>query len=300
MCGSTEIDGHAFCLGLDFLGTEDIRAQVTFLIRRAIFRSGNKMRKGEKFSLGLYSLGELLDMYHTHGAKKPHDKVYALLGMCSDTDLRPNYSLPSRVLMQHVVKSLLGNHVSVDCWDEKMTAVMNSKGFVIGKVTKVDISNTLGGGQTVEAMITTSPGCNIRRNARWLLPISAKSVQGGDIICLLQGALKPTIVRARNDYFTIVLIAAIPLEIIRVKVQDVAWSEVAYSALFSRDFVLVWDWETSLQNRNPDAYDALMRVNSLHSQLGKAEFEIDMDNAIRMWNGALILEDAEVLDRAEK
>ena len=99
MCGSTEIDGHAFCLGLDFLGTtsEDVRAQVTFLIRGAIFRSGNMSGNHGRLLLDICSLGELLDMYHAHGAKRPHDKLYALLGMCSDdlseARLKPDYSL---------------------------------------------------------------------------------------------------------------------------------------------------------------------------------------------------------------
>ena len=99
MCGSVEVDGHAFCLGLDSLGTalEESMVQVTFLIRGAIFRSRQIQRDQGRLSLDICSLGELVDMYHAHKATRLHDKVYALLGMCSDNlrtaGLEPDYDL---------------------------------------------------------------------------------------------------------------------------------------------------------------------------------------------------------------
>ncbi|OCK75279.1 hypothetical protein K432DRAFT_397410 [Lepidopterella palustris CBS 459.81] len=153
----------------------------------------------------------------------------------------------------------------------------------------MDINNVSGRGQTVEATITTSLGCRIRGSASWFLSTSAKSIQKGDIICLLQGTLKPTVVRARKDYFTIVVIAVVPPKHMHTKNRHIEWPDVAKSALFIRDFVLIWEWETFLRNRDPDPYDALIRVNSLRSQHAKMELEIDMDNAIRIWDPALIL-----------
>jgi hypothetical protein len=87
MYGSKEIDGHAFCLGLGFLNRtlKNSINQVTFLIRGAIFWSRHISRDQERFSIDICSLGELIDMYHTHEAKEPLDKVYALLGMCART-----------------------------------------------------------------------------------------------------------------------------------------------------------------------------------------------------------------------
>jgi hypothetical protein len=83
MCGSKRIDGYAFCLGLDSL--EDIyeahRAlrgsirTVAYLIRGAIFRSAYFTDSLSRASLNICPLGELLDMYHAHGATKRHDKV---------------------------------------------------------------------------------------------------------------------------------------------------------------------------------------------------------------------------------
>ncbi|OCK84868.1 hypothetical protein K432DRAFT_85503, partial [Lepidopterella palustris CBS 459.81] len=306
MCGSTEIDGHAFCLGLDFVGTaiEDITTQVTFLIRGAVFRSRNISRKQGRLSLDICSLSELFDMYHTYKVTKLHDKVYALLGMCSDdlgaARLEPDYSLPWGVLMQRVVKFILSDHVSVDTWNEKETAIIKSKGCVIGKVSKVEINTGLGGGQNVEAIINTSLGF-IRGNACWLLQSSAKSIQAGDIICLLKGASKPTIIRLQEDHFTIIVIAAGPPKHIQTKNRDVKWSELTQTASFIRDFLLVWDLETSFQNiQDPGKYDALIRATDLQSQRAKSTLGNNMDNSIRTWNISQILGDLKAFRKAEE
>jgi len=100
MCGSAEIDGYAFCLGFEFLNTtlKDSMCLVTYLIRVAIFRPRHILKKQESLSPDIYSLCELVDIYHAHEATKLPDKVYALLGMSSDNfstaDSEPNYSVP--------------------------------------------------------------------------------------------------------------------------------------------------------------------------------------------------------------
>ena len=99
MCGSTEIDGYAFCLGLQSLNLEDrpdlqnrIRS-LTYLIRSSIFRPKYTIRPSGELSLYIRSLGELVDMYRTRDATVPHDKVYALLGMSSDDPSGAGYRL---------------------------------------------------------------------------------------------------------------------------------------------------------------------------------------------------------------
>jgi hypothetical protein len=69
--------------------------QITYLIRGAIFRPRQISKKREK---DIYSLGQLVDMYHAHEATRRHDKVYTLLGMSSDdlnaASLNPDYKVP--------------------------------------------------------------------------------------------------------------------------------------------------------------------------------------------------------------
>ena len=91
ICGSVEIDGYAFCLGLKSLKltyTTSPELQtlpsVTYLIERAGLRSKYTTNLPERFSLNIRCLAELIDMFHTRKASDVHDKVYALLGMSSD------------------------------------------------------------------------------------------------------------------------------------------------------------------------------------------------------------------------
>src|SRR5262249_42378702 len=150
-------------------------------IKGAAFRRKKVSRSSERFSLRIRPLGELIDMYHTHKATERHDKIYALLGMSSDgptsAGIKPKYDTPWRELMHSLVRFVLGGHVFVDTWDEKETAVIKSKGCVLGKVSTVDAKSESGGGQNVEAIIKTSPGGRMSERTPWLLQTSAKSVQ---------------------------------------------------------------------------------------------------------------------------
>jgi hypothetical protein len=147
MCGSENIDGYVFCLGVDSLkncyearqGLQSLIRSVTYLIREAIFRPS--MGSLGRSSLDMCSLGELIDMYHTHESTKRHDKVYALLGMSSDdfskVDLLPNYGVPWEELLQRLAKYLLSKKISVETWGNREIAVIKSKGCILGKVISV-------------------------------------------------------------------------------------------------------------------------------------------------------------------
>jgi hypothetical protein len=73
--------------------------------------------------------------------------------------------------------------------------------------------------------LNTSTSLEYRRKwgDRWTLRVSEKSIQEGDVICLLQGASKPTIIRRRRD--------------------------------FPRDFLLAWNWDESLPNLQDQTSD---------------------------------------------
>src|ERR1700712_1381382 len=117
-CGRMEIDGYAFCLGVDSLrkileahvDLQNRIRSITYLIRGAIFRLG--------VSKGVCALGELIDMYHTHEATERHDKVYALLGMSSDdigrAKLFPNYQEPWKNILQRLAQFVVSDKISVE------------------------------------------------------------------------------------------------------------------------------------------------------------------------------------------
>lgn len=106
-CGSAEIDGYAFCLGVEELmrfynvppDLQSLIYSIAYLIRGAIFRP-----KGlDWVSHEVSPLSELVDMYHTHEANLHSNKVYALLGMTSDdlryTGLSPDYSIHGKTFL---------------------------------------------------------------------------------------------------------------------------------------------------------------------------------------------------------
>jgi hypothetical protein len=113
ICGSIEIDGYAFCLGLKSLTltyTASTEFQsvlsVTYLIERAGLRSKETPNSPKRFSLEIRPLAELIDMFHTRKATDVRDKIYALLGMSSDdpgkAGLRPNYGLPWKTCLSNL------------------------------------------------------------------------------------------------------------------------------------------------------------------------------------------------------
>ena len=123
-CGSTEVDGFAFCSGLNVLNLfnelpADLRARilsVTYLIRGAIFRPKYATNQSDNFSLNIRPLGELIEMYHTREATDRLDKVYALLGMSSDNPtvagLFADYNISWKQLFNKLIHFLLPKLVS--------------------------------------------------------------------------------------------------------------------------------------------------------------------------------------------
>lgn len=171
---------------------------VTHLIRGAIFRS-----QYTTSSLWGYSLGELLDMYHTHEVTVLSDKVYVLLGMSSEdkkaTALLLDYSAKWETLFRQLVKFILFKNISVETWaDRKDIEVIRSKGYTLGHVLSVKNDSAEYNIQHIEVILnntTRSLEYKMKYGTRWTLQASAKVVQKHDIICLLQGTSKPTIVR---------------------------------------------------------------------------------------------------------
>jgi hypothetical protein len=306
MCGSTEIDGYAFCLGLelfkgffkDYPGLQGPIDSVTYLIRGAIFRPKYATSTLGRVSLDICLLGELMDMYHTHKATIRHDKVYALLGMSSDNlskaNLSPNYGVPWKELLQRLVKFLLYEQISVETWDNRELAIIKSKGGVIGQVSSV-VSNW-DGRQEVHIDFKNIPE-HLGWTTPWTLQATAKSVQEGDLVCHLQGASAPTLIRPCEDYFEIIMTIATPPKTIRTDSGCDKPPEPPQSIRdFSCDFLLLWNWETSSGHlQNGLEYETMMEINGLVTN----HSERDLERAIRLSHVAVVLEDSEAYEGAE-
>jgi hypothetical protein len=295
-CGSTEIDGYAFCAALnsrsfDLLYEDSPKLQsliysVTYLIRGAVFRPKKVSRSSGRFSLRICPLGELIEMYHTREASRRHDKVFALLGMSSDdpiaSELLPDYELPWERLLERLVKFLLGGQVSVKTWAKMEMAVIKSKGCILGQVSSEGNANR--DGRLQVAITSKDTSGHLGPERKWTLQTSAKPVEVGDLICLLHGASNPTIIRLCKDHFSVVMIA-VPL----LQPEQPITS-------FPHDFLLVWDWvQGKLQDQE---YEAL--VNSRVPEQSNREVGSHSDKMTRLWNVVLILEDAEEHEKAKE
>ena len=242
------------------------------------------------------SLGELIDMYHNREATRRHDRIYALLGMSSEgpsaAGLLPNYQVSWKELLQRLVGFLLYKEISVETWNEREIAVIKTKGFILGQVSLVESDSARYDRQRVTiAFKNTSRSLEYRREwgDRWILQASAKPIRNSDLVCLLQGASKPTIVRTHKDHFAVIVIAVTPRQDAQTEYRYVERQGSPPSMeSFSRDFLLAWNWDQS--------NETLAEINTLVS-----EYSMTASNKITsLCNVALILQDVEEYEEAGK
>ncbi|KAF4624060.1 hypothetical protein G7Y89_g14116 [Cudoniella acicularis] len=306
MCGSTEIDGYAFCLGLKSLRTPQKLSYIASpglqslpslanLIERAGVRPKHITKLRGRYSLEIRSLAELVDMFHTRQASDYRDKVYALIGMSSDdpskAGLQPNYKISWEELFQKLVEFVLGKDVFVETSGQR--AVIKSKGCILGQVSSVRRNDK----QSVK-IISSNAAWDIGGKIEWIFQASAKPIQERDVICLLHGASKPTIIRLCQDHFAIIVIAATPLN------RSGSFGLPETSQLqrqYLRDFLLVWDWENpqgELQDQGE--YKTLTKTYSQALEYSKAESGDYLDKLGRLWNDIAILDDLREHGKADE
>ncbi|TGO33472.1 hypothetical protein BHYA_0244g00090 [Botrytis hyacinthi] len=125
MCGLVEIDGYAFCSGLN-LGKDSFEAypklqrlirSVIRLMKEANFRPKYAKRSSDNFSLDIRPLSELIGTYYTRESTDDLDKEYALLAMCSNNPtsagLLPDYTILWKQRFQQLVKFILCKEIPV-------------------------------------------------------------------------------------------------------------------------------------------------------------------------------------------
>ncbi|RDH39438.1 HET-domain-containing protein [Aspergillus welwitschiae] len=259
MCGSVQIKGHVFCEGLRKSGLSSrfqaLVGPVAFLIRSALDRP-----KYEPNSRGSLTIGELLGMYCSHDATEQHDKVYALLGLSADpiTDaLTPNL-WPS-----------LGYECSVETWHGIDTAVIKGKAWIIGHLYSVHWNHT-------------AQWLGNRRDwkTEWQLQASARLVQDGDILCLLQGASKPSIIRLCRDHFTIVMPAVTP----RKRRHGEMLEQTVHGRRFMNSLIdILLTWRVPLADHYKVDLDAESKLNYMAPDYKEEQSEVDKRRNLIMW-----------------
>ncbi|THV52588.1 hypothetical protein BGAL_0075g00340 [Botrytis galanthina] len=302
VCGSMTIAGSAFCVGVkslelsytDFPELQTLPSVID-LIERAGLRPKFKANSREKFSLNIRSLAELIDMFHTRQATDRRDKVYALLGMSSDAPetagIQPSYENSWEELFQQVVKFTLGKHISVRIFSQRN--MIQCRGVILGWVSSVERDDrqhvTIGSRPKVPVL---------DHELNWTVQASANPIQKHDIIFLLYGASKPSIIRLCEDHFAVVVIAATPLD----RESHVEWPQLSQSQISSlRNILLVWDWgNTSGKIQDGREYKSLTKKFSQVSVFSREESGGHLEKAIRLWNDIAILDDLQEWDEADE
>ncbi|KAM0542086.1 hypothetical protein ACHAO7_010151 [Fusarium culmorum] len=232
-------------------------------------------------------------MYHTRQATERRDKVYALLGMSSDdpsiAGLSANYEISWGRLFQQLVNFFFSKQVSVDTWDDKEIAVIRGKGCVLGEVSSVKRDNDWEDRQHVGITWKNASGYG-GPHSRWTFQASAKSVQVGDAVCLLQGASSPTIIRLCNDYWAVIMIAVPPPDDLQAASSDTKSELLRLITTFPHDFLLVWNWDI-YPDGSQDGEDYEHFMGAPMSKCSKTKLEDYLDKVTRLWNTGVALQD---------
>ncbi|KAL8367568.1 hypothetical protein RB599_003451 [Gaeumannomyces hyphopodioides] len=301
--GSTEIDGYAFCLGLGVLGPfykthpnlQTLIPPIAHLIKDAVFRrrhDRDDTSRPARFSLNIRPLGELVDMYHTRKATVPLDKVYALLGMSSDdpaAKIEANYTSSWEDLLRKLVHFSLSNQMSVSTWDGEEVAVIEAKGYVLGEVSSA--------GDDVKITWKTAPGHSDAKgepSSQFTFQASAKAIKKGDVVCLLQGASRSTIIRPCDGFSTIIRIAGPPTN------RLPKWAHSIMT--FPTDLLLVWDWdEFRGESQAGKSYEYFMSSRGVpQCPRTGCRCQGHLDKAARLWNFGMLLNGMERYEEAVK
>lgn len=219
LCGPVAIDGLALCARVQVIrNTGDVepwsRMQSGVNLMKDTFRRyghggvgvlpGLANTASQQFSLAIAPLAGLLDMYLSRQATDVRDKVYALLGMCSDvihtSGLTPDYSRPLGKFFDLVCQHLFGMApISVKTCGERHVVAMRSRGRVLGHVQRYLRQMRLGRYEL--DMNFTTKGFWSRRST-WYVRVP--TVRPGDIFFVLPGARWPMIGRVVGDSLLII------------------------------------------------------------------------------------------------
>lgn len=114
----------------------------TYLIRGAPSRPDHSSNMFRRLTLGISSLGSLIDMYHVHEATQIYDKVFALLGMSlndlTQSELPIDYSVPMETSMQRVLKHVISDKTIITIWHNKQLAMIERSDHILGVIHSVE------------------------------------------------------------------------------------------------------------------------------------------------------------------
>ncbi|KAK1831507.1 heterokaryon incompatibility protein-domain-containing protein, partial [Podospora conica] len=254
LCGSIVVDGLALCACVDALGAKGgiqdlemwIKVKSGLELMKDTFQSNWYAGESQQFNLAIAPLADLLDVYLPRQASDVRDKVYALLGMCSDDFCNTGLVIPdySRTLVDFF--SLVCKHVfsvvpiSVKTWGARHVAGMRTRGRVLGRVYSIqddELEERLGTWiLDVEFTVKGWWSPKSRTKCKGVWRVRTQTVRPGDIFVVLPGARWPMIGRIVDDHLLVVACTA------TFEGMDHMCRQGPDDSFWSSDLWLLWDW----------------------------------------------------------
>jgi len=252
-------------------------------------------------------------MYHTHKATVCFDKVYALLGMSDDNPyaagLEANYKAAWGDVLRTLVHFCVSKNISVNVNTQdgaEAAVVIEAKAHILGQVSSAgeedtnrdqgqsNRTTTQHDKQHVRVTWKGAPSYPDQKETSFTFQASAKAVKKGDIICLLQGARTPTIIRS-HEYVSTIIRIAVP------SVGDLK-KRVASITAFPDNMLLLWDWNTSQTKwLNGEEYGSFMTTRRVPTcSMPACQCLHSLDKTARLWNMGLLLTRMERYGEAAK
>jgi hypothetical protein len=218
LCGSAEMQGKMFRKGLIAMNIGKHNQLSVFHGRvRAVmalldYSSAHKSLKGESH-LDIQPLAELVNMFHAHEATDRRDKIYALLGMCSDHEsaksLKPDYSIGWGRLFEVLGRFMFGPHDVISASRGEEILYISGRGFALGWVSKVSMKGFWSDTQTLQVE-SFRPDRSFSDTNWWSvrcrLRKSGKEIRKDDIMLLSESSRKVIIARPTTYYLRIIAI----------------------------------------------------------------------------------------------
>jgi hypothetical protein len=254
-------------------------------------------------SLNLFPLPKLLDMFRGHAATDRRDKVYALLGLSTDlrsSELQVDYARSWSALFREVILYIFGPSTTITTWDLHDQAIITGPGYPLGTIK---VNSELNTARVWPPDFLGIDGQRASWKAEFPLPMDYGMIQDGDILCLLEGARQPSVIRRRGKNFNIVLATlGLPSVVTIIRgplhnfgplftyqkesVHELTWEQFTrHITYFPCQFDLVWDW--LLDDQQCEVQQAVLLEKA--SQTNHAY----SSDALRMLNTARILEATE-------
>ncbi|KAH7377380.1 hypothetical protein BKA66DRAFT_572179 [Pyrenochaeta sp. MPI-SDFR-AT-0127] len=267
--------------------------------------------------LSILPLRTLVGMFHDQDATDRRDKIFALLGMSSEDSLeiKVDYKTTWKLLFRDLIHSIVGQKPDILTWEGSEMALIQGYGCVLGKVTEITPATAINQYDTI--CVTSKHfrghgGQVVEWHASLTIPAMVKPILVGDVVCLLEGSLYPTIIRLCNDgnsfrAFLSVISLSVPTPervfIASPYSASITWSDLLVCiSSFNRTFVLSWHWgfEGALQDWRQWRRD---RIPTTHPDLNADPFnQIPKEryDFVRLGDIALVYDDLEDLHTLRK